>query len=53
MVAAGWVIENHRGFGNKKLMTQASLSGSIKSELLEQLTRSPAQELHDLEIPTI
>jgi chorismate dehydratase len=53
MVAAGWVIENHRGFGNKKSMTQASLSGSIKSELLEQLARSPAQELHDLEILTI
>lgn len=53
MVAASWIIENHKGFGNKKSMTQASLEGTIESSLLDQLARSPAVELHDLELRRI
>lgn len=53
LVAAGWVIENHKGFGNKKSMTQASLEGTIETSLLDQLARSPAVELHDLDIRCI
>lgn len=53
MVAAGWVIENHKGFGNKKSMTQAGLEGTIENSLLDQLARSPAVELHDLELRRI
>lgn len=47
MVAAGWIIENHKGFGSKKTITQASISGEISLLLLDQLARSPAMELHD------
>lgn len=47
MIFAGWSIENHKGFGQKRSMTQASLSGSTESSLLDQLARSKAIELHD------
>lgn len=53
LVAAGWIIENHKGFGKKKSMTQASLEGIIETSLLDQLARSPAVELHDLDIRCI
>jgi chorismate dehydratase len=49
MVAAGWIISNHKGFGQKKSMTKAALTGAIENELLDQLARSPAIPLHDLE----
>jgi hypothetical protein len=53
MVAAGWIIENHKGFGLKKTMTKATLQGAIEMPLLDQLARSPAKELHDVEIINI
>lgn len=53
LVGAGWIIENHKGFGSKKSMTRATLSGSIDTILLDQLARSPAVELHDLELRSI
>ena len=48
MIDAGWIIENHQGFGNKRSMTQASLTGVTETSLLDQLARSPAIALHDI-----
>ncbi len=47
LVAAGWIIENAKGFANKKTMTKASLLGEIAPELAQQLLRSPSLEIHD------
>jgi chorismate dehydratase len=53
MQVAGWIISNHPGFGNKKNMTKANLNGQISNDLLDQLARSPAREIHDIELHEI
>lgn len=47
MIKAGFTIINRKGFGQKRTMTQARLSGKTDLELLEQLNKSPILELHD------
>jgi tRNA U34 5-methylaminomethyl-2-thiouridine-forming methyltransferase MnmC len=48
MIVAGWKISNARGFGQKRTMTKARLTG-ISDPLIEaELARSPALELRDI-----
>lgn len=47
MIAAGWAIENARGFALKRTMTKANLIGATSLELLDQLNRSPSIEIRD------
>ena len=47
LVVSGWEIENLKGFGQKRTMTRANLSGSTSSEILDQLKRSPSLEIRD------
>ena len=44
---AGWIIEDRKGFGNKRLATRAKKTGEINREIRERLDRSPVQPLHD------
>ena len=50
LLAAEWNIENTKGFKTKKTMTKANLQNPTALELIEQLDRSPALELHDKSI---
>lgn len=47
LIRAGWIIESARGFGHKKTMTRARLTGQTESTLLEQLNKSPILEIVD------
>lgn len=47
LIAAGWTLENAKGFALKKSMTKAKLSGQTDSEILDQLRRSPSLEIRD------
>lgn len=47
MIAAGWKIENRKGFGQKKTMTKARLVGVTEESLAADLARTPALELRD------
>lgn len=47
MIAAGWKIKSKTGFGRKKTMTLARLTGETEPLLSAELSRSPALELHD------
>ncbi len=47
LIAAGWTIENGRGFALKRTMTKASLTGVTSPELLDQMKRSPSLEIRD------
>lgn len=47
LVAAGWSIENAKGFASKRFMTKASLTGETSSLLLDQLSNSPLLEIKD------
>lgn len=47
LIAAGWAIENAKGFGQKRTMTKASLTGITDPALLAELNKSPTLELHD------
>ena len=47
LMAAGWQIENLKGFGQKRTMTRASLNGSTSNDILDQLKRSPSLEIRD------
>lgn len=47
LIKAGWIIENGRGFGHKKTMTKARLSGQTENSILEQLNKSPILEIVD------
>jgi tRNA U34 5-methylaminomethyl-2-thiouridine-forming methyltransferase MnmC len=47
MVVAGWIISNAKGFGQKRTMTKARLTGVIAPELQAELARSPTLELRD------
>ncbi|MBY0415433.1 MAG: hypothetical protein K2Q18_14775, partial [Bdellovibrionales bacterium] len=48
MIAAGWIIANGRGFGQKRTMTKARLLGVIDASLQAELSRSPTLELRDI-----
>lgn len=47
LLAAGWSIENARGFALKRTMTKANLTGTTSEELLDQMKRSPSLEIRD------
>lgn len=47
LIAAGWCVENARGFAMKRSMTKANLLGETSEELLLQLSRSPSLEIKD------
>jgi tRNA U34 5-methylaminomethyl-2-thiouridine-forming methyltransferase MnmC len=47
LLAAGWSIENARGFALKRTMTKANLMKETSKEILMQLDRSPSLEIHD------
>lgn len=47
MITAGWVITNAKGFGQKRTMTKARLTGTIDPLLTAELSRSPTLELRD------
>lgn len=47
LIAAGWSIENARGFALKRSMTKANLTGETSPELLLQLSQSPSLEIKD------
>jgi tRNA U34 5-methylaminomethyl-2-thiouridine-forming methyltransferase MnmC len=47
LLSANWIIENARGFANKKSMTKAKLTGETSKELLFQMDRSPSIEIRD------
>ncbi|MGZ3790397.1 MAG: tRNA (5-methylaminomethyl-2-thiouridine)(34)-methyltransferase MnmD [Bacteriovorax sp.] len=47
LLAAGWAIENARGFALKRTMTKANLTGTTSEELLDQMKRSPSLEIRD------
>jgi chorismate dehydratase len=47
MVVAGWIITNAKGFGQKRTMTKARLTGVIDPALQAELSRSPTLELRD------
>lgn len=47
MIAAGWSISNHKGFAQKKTMTKANLRDETSTEIMAELSRSPALELSD------
>jgi len=47
LIKAGWCIENARGFGQKKTMTRARLTGITENILIEQLNKSPILEIVD------
>jgi tRNA U34 5-methylaminomethyl-2-thiouridine-forming methyltransferase MnmC len=47
MIAAGWIIANQKGFGQKRTMTKARLIGEIDPSLAAELSRSPTLELKD------
>lgn len=48
LLAAGWQIENAKGFGQKRTMTKARLVGMTDSTLSAELSRSKALELRDI-----
>lgn len=48
MMAAGWKIENSKGFGQKRTMTKARLIGETDSLLSAELSRSKTLELRDI-----
>ena len=47
LIVSGWEIENLKGFGQKRTMTRANLTGSTTSEIFDQLKRSPSLEIRD------
>lgn len=47
MIAAGWIISNAKGFGQKKTMTKARLTGVIDPTLQAELSKIPTLELRD------
>lgn len=47
LIVAGWIIENGKGFGQKRTMTKARLFGTVDPLLQAELSRSPAIELRD------
>ena len=47
LLAAGWNIENARGFALKRTMTKANLTKETSEEILMQLERSPSLEIRD------
>jgi tRNA U34 5-methylaminomethyl-2-thiouridine-forming methyltransferase MnmC len=47
LIAAGFKIENRKGFGNKRTMTKAKLTGETSQELLNELSRTQTLPLHD------
>lgn len=47
LIEAGWVLENRKGFGNKKLATIAKLRGNTDPEIILRLERSPVSALED------
>ena len=48
LIAAGWVISNAKGFGQKRTMTKACLIGETDQALQAELSRSPTLELRDI-----
>lgn len=47
MIAAGWILMNVKGFGQKRTMTKARTFGVTDSSVAAELSRSPALELRD------
>ena len=47
LIAAGWIVEEMKGFGHKKSATRAFLSGKLDTKLAEHLARSEASPLYD------
>ena len=47
MIAAGLIIKEQTGFGNKRSSTQAFLSGQISEKLSQHLERSPLTPIFD------
>lgn len=47
MIAAGWVLTNTKGFGQKRTMTKARTFGVTEPAISAELSRSPALELRD------
>lgn len=47
MIAAGWVVMNVKGFGQKRTMTKARTFGVTDPLVAAELSRSPALELRD------
>lgn len=47
MIAAGWVVTNVKGFGQKRTMTKARTFGVTDPAIAAELSRSPALELRD------
>lgn len=47
LIAAGWAIENARGFAMKRSMTKANLQSVTSADLLLHLSQSPSLEIKD------
>lgn len=50
LLSAGWLIHNAKGFGQKRTMTKARLTGTTDPELAAELSRSKALELRDISV---
>ena len=50
MIQTGWKVFNRKGFGTKRIATQARRIGMSDEEVLLQLERSPVKALEDSDI---